>query len=518
VMYSLQKKFSEKKVLARLVVISILLTCISLVVGCCDGSQQTSYQLTILHTNDIHGQFLPVCIEKDGDTISIGGFEALSHYVSEERNEKERVLLLDAGDIMTGNLICDIEYEGALGGGLIEMMNQIGYDALVPGNHMFDHSISNMRALSRVANFPFICCNLEKKGEIPSWKPYVIISLDGLQVGIIGVTYHPMVGMVPAPRLQGYLSLEPTKVVASLIEEIDPGTDVIILLSHAGINNDLILAEKVPGIDLIVSGHNHALLDTLLDVNSALIAQAGSNCQYLGIVDLLIVGDTVQTYSNRLLQLRAESIQPDTAVSRMVREFGHEIDRDYNHVIGELVCHWRVVCGDESNVGNWLTDAIRRRLNTDVAFVNTGGIRKNLDKGPITKRDIMEMLPFDNYLVVFECTGEQLLQIAKHNLGGTAEGYPMALQISGLAYTWSEVEGKSAVVDAMVDGVLIDPNRVYSVASIDYIVEHNSERYFGFKVKDFSLHIDKMTPAIIDEVLTAKQIDSKIEGRIRRLE
>jgi len=484
----------------------------------CDGSRRNSYQLTILHTNDIHGQFVPISTVNGNDTVVTGGFEALSHYVREERRKAERALLVDAGDIMTGNLICEIEYEGALGGGLMAMMNRIGYDAFVPGNHMFDHSVSNMRALAKLADFPFVCCNLKKNGEKSSEEPYVIVSLDGLRVGIIGVTYHPMVGMVPAPRFEGYESLESTGIVTSLVEEIDAETDVIILLSHAGLNSDLALAERVSGIDLIVSGHNHVLLDTLLQVNGVLIAQAGCDSRYLGIVNLQVAGDTVQSHSSRIVQLRTDSIQPDTSISRMVREFETEIERDYCQVVGELKSRWKSEGNSESNVGNWLTDAIRARLNADVAFLNTGGIRKDLGPGPVTKRDIMEMLPFDNYLVVFECTGEQLLQIAKHNLGGTDRGRQMALQVSGLVYTWREVEGDRIVVDAAINGVPIDAHQKYSVASIDYIVEHNSEKFFGFKVRDFSLHTDKMTPAIIDEVRAARQIDSQIEGRVRQLE
>jgi 5'-nucleotidase/2',3'-cyclic-nucleotide 2'-phosphodiesterase/3'-nucleotidase len=489
-----------------------------LIPASCAKPAPTTFRLTILHTNDIHGQFTPIVKVDGADTTRIGGFAALSHYVREERAQAERLLLFDAGDVMTGNLICDMAYDGALGGGLMTMMNHIGYDGLVPGNHMFDHSLTNMRDLARVADFPFVCCNLDKEGEYATGNPYEIFVLDGLTVGVIGVTYHPMVGMVAEPNMEGFVSQDPVEAVTPIVAEIDPQTDVIILLSHVGNEEDHRIAKSVTGVDLIVGGHSHQRLDTLHREGNVLIAQAGSYCRDLGRVDLVITDDSVGEYESRLIPLHTEGIQPDTAVARMANEFETEIEREYGTVIGELKTPWEIRHGGECNVGNWLTDALRRRLGTDVAFLNTGGLRKNLRAGPVRKRDIMEMLPFDNWLVIFDCKGEQLLQIAAYNLGTGAEGAPMALQMSGLTFSYRRDETGATIVEAFVNGAPVDPERDYSVASIDYIVAYNSERYFGFEVSDFRLHSEKQTAAIIDEVSQAGPIDARIEMRARRLD
>ena len=135
-----------------------------------------------------------------------------------------------------------------LGGGLIAMMNRIGYDALVPGNHMFDHSLTNMVALEKAASFPFLYANLAKDGDPLGFWPYFMFDFRGLTVGVIGVTYHPMVGMVPEPNLEGYVSEDPWTAIAKHLPAVDSQTDLIILLSHAGLREDQAIARRASGV------------------------------------------------------------------------------------------------------------------------------------------------------------------------------------------------------------------------------------------------------------------------------
>jgi 5'-nucleotidase len=211
-------------------------------------------KLTILHTNDMHAHYLPSKATWIEEEPAIGGFEALSYYANSQREESPNTLLLDAGDLMTGSIICNIEYKGANGGALIEMMNLIGYDGMVPGNHEFDISATNFKALEEIAVFPILCANLAKDDTLVSGKSYHIYDMGGLKVGVIGITYHIMKGMVLDPNLEGFESADPANIVDSLVSEIDPLTDVIIILSHNGLNYDRQLARAVGGIDLIVGG------------------------------------------------------------------------------------------------------------------------------------------------------------------------------------------------------------------------------------------------------------------------
>lgn len=474
-------------------------------------------KITILHTNDIHGDYLPSKATWLDQEPDIGGFEALSYYVKIERERAANSLLLDAGDIMTGSMICDIEYQGAYGGALIAMMNLVGYDGMIPGNHEFDISASNFRALENVAEFPVFCANMAKGNEPLTEKAYHLYNLNGLNVGVIGLTYHPMRGMVSDPNLEGFDSIAPENVLDSLIAEIDTLTDVIIVLSHLGLDYDRRVARTTDGLDLIVGGHSHIELHEPELVNGVLIVQAGSNCRFLGRIELSVNDDRVVDYNAELIPMLVENIDPDPEISTMVLQFSSEIDKMYGKVLGKLKERWENNHGEEATIGNWVTDIIKKRLYTDLAIVNSGAIRKDLGPGDITVRDIHEMLPFDNRIVTFGCTGRQLKSIAEQNISYQAEGYIYPLQISGMACRWQKTDSGNEIVELLVNGEPVDTNRIYYVASLDYVVIYNSERYFGYKVKAFIKTSYGLIDLVIEDILNNGFFKSEIENRFREI-
>ncbi|UCE65744.1 MAG: bifunctional metallophosphatase/5'-nucleotidase [Candidatus Zixiibacteriota bacterium] len=475
-------------------------------------------RFTILHTNDMHGRYLPskaTWLDREPD---IGGFEALSYYVKRERDRAANSLLLDAGDFMTGSMICDIEYQDAYGGALVAMMNRIGYDGMAPGNHEFDISVTNFRALESIAEFPLLCANMAKKDEPLTEKSYQIYNIGGLKVGVIGITYYQMKGMVSDPNLEGYDSIEPKGIVDSLAAEIDPVTDVTILLSHMGLDYDRYLAQTTGGLDLIVSGHSHIELQNPEMVNGVLIIQAGSDCQYLGRIDLTIEDDSVVDYHGELIPMLTENVRPDSEVSAMVARFSSEIDNLYGQVIGRLKDRWENAHGKETIIGDWVTDILGKRLYTDLAIVNSGAIRKSLGPGDITVKDIFEMLPFDNEIVTFGCPGWQLRSIAEQNISYQAEGYIYPLQISGMTCSWRKTGSGNKIVELLVNGEPIDTNRIYTVASLDYVVIYNSIRYFGFKVKAYIKTSYKLPDLVIKEIESRGIYESKTAERFKEID
>ena len=477
-----------------------------------------SAKLTILHTNDMHGRYLPskaTWLDREPD---IGGFEALSYYVKRERDRAGYSLLLDAGDFMTGSMICDIIYQDAYGGALVAMMNRIGYNGMIPGNHEFDISVTNFRALENIAEFPVFCANMAKGDEPLTEKAYHIYDVDRLKVGVIGITYYQMKGMVSDPNLEDYDSIEPKSIVDSLIAEIDSVTDIIIVLSHMGLDYDRHLAQTTKGLDLIVGGHSHTELQNPETVNGVLIVQAGSECRFLGRIDLSVEDDSVVDYYGELIPMLTENIQPDSEVSAMVSRFSSEIDDLYGRVIGKLKDRWENVSGKETIIGDWVTDILRKRLYTDLAIINSGAIRKNLDPGDITIRDILEMLPFDNEIVTFVCSGWQLRSIAEQNIGYQAEGYIFPLQISGMTCSWRKTDSGNKIVELLVNGEPVDINRLYTVASLDYVVIYNSVRYFGFKVKAYIQTSYRLPDLVIKEIEKTGISESKTRDRFKEID
>ncbi len=223
-------------------------------------------KLTLLYTNDLHGYLLP---GKDYFTPGepkplIGGMAHLATYVQEVRKncaeKKVGFLLLDAGDIFHGTP----EGNKTKGEAVIEIMNEIGYNASAIGNHEYAYGEDNLRLLSKEAKFPFLSCNLvDKKTKklVDYTKPYLIKGTENIKVGIIGVTTPETIRMNFYPDIQNIEFLNYISVVTEQIAQLKNRVDLIILLSHLGTEKDILLAECIPEIDLIISGHDHLILE-----------------------------------------------------------------------------------------------------------------------------------------------------------------------------------------------------------------------------------------------------------------
>jgi len=228
----------------------------------------------------------------------IGGFPRLQSLIDSVRNIESPVLLLDAGDVMTGNPITDRVYGGAEGGALFEMMNMMGYDAWAPGNHDLDISQENLIGLTRIARFPTVCANLvNDSGEFPVGnRPYAVIERGGLRIGIIGLMSQELYGLVHQGNLKGLRVLSPDETLRKYAREIDGRTDLLIALTHQGAVEDSLLALKAPEVDIIVGGHSHTRLGRPWNVNGVLIVQAGSNTEYLGYTRIAVQDDRITRY------------------------------------------------------------------------------------------------------------------------------------------------------------------------------------------------------------------------------
>jgi 2',3'-cyclic-nucleotide 2'-phosphodiesterase (5'-nucleotidase family) len=466
----------------------------------------------------MHGSFLPQPATWEPDKPLVGGFVALDYYAAREKALAKRNLLLDAGDLMTGTLICDMKYDGFYGGALVDMMNDIGYNGWVFGNHDFDKGTANLKGLISLAHFPVFCANMKKGESLFASEPYHIYQFDSLRVGVIGVTYYRMAGMAAIDKLDGYDSTDPIQTVNQAVAAIDSITDLIIVLSHLGIDRDSVLAERTRGVDLIIGGHSHTRLEHPIKVNGVIIAQTGSNCRNLGRLDLSIAGDSVMAFEGKLIPMYVKGIEPDPKIAALVDSFGAEIEKEYGVVIAQLKDDWVTKYSSESNMGDWLTDAVRNRMATDVAFLNSGGIRKNLSAGPVTKKDIKEILPFDNMIVAFTLSGKELQKIAENNIDLERGGAQGSLQISGLSYSFSGDSSSVKLIDIKVNGAPLEPEKIYSAAAIDYIAISNAEKYFGFKPGDIKDTELGLTQIVTEEVQKAGTIVSKIDGRIKKIE
>lgn len=477
------------------------------------------YSVTIFHTNDAHGGFVPEPAQWRDDKAPVGGIVALAAHLARERRDGPPSLLLDAGDFMTGNILCDLEVDGIVGGAWQDLRNFAGYDAGVVGNHEFDQGCDNALALARRANYPIIAADiLDGRGE-PLLRPGpLVIERGGVRVGVIGVSCAGLFEVTSPARTGGLSLRDQERVVREQLADLLPRTDLQVLISHSGAQADVALAEKLAGsgLDVIVGGHSHTRLKEPKLAGGILVVQAGSGLKNLGRLDLAVQEGRVVRYEGRLIELTADD--PTGAPPELVAlaaSHARRIEEEFGRTIATLVTPWRRHDVGGSNIGNWITDALRARAGADVAFLNSGSIRKDLPAGPIRLLDVKEILPFANTLVTWELTGRELLRIAEFNAKAEG-GHDSGLQMSGLTYGWRRVGDHIEVEDVRVGGRPVKAERVYRAAAADYVCLQAKE-YLGCEPPQTTYVGVGVTDAVTEAIRKAGRIDAAPERRVREL-
>lgn len=472
--------------------------------------------ITLLYTNDIHANFIPhnAYWIRTNPKPQIGGFNELYFAVDSLRKIKESTLLLDAGDVMTGNPITEYEYKNAKGGALFEMMNLIGYDAWTIGNHDFDISKNNLAKLINIANFPTLCANISDTIEYvidKIIKPYHIFEKNEIRIAVIGIMTTEFHQLVNKHSAAGIVIREPKMVIQKWIDTLRPYTDLIIALTHQGYKYDSILAMNVNGLDIIVGGHSHTKLKKPKLVNDVIIVQAGKHCEYLGVLELEIESRRIVNYKAELLPLWYNSNRASTSLSVFIDSIKTIIDKDYNEIICTLKTDWKRNWG-ESNIGNFITDAQRESINADIAFMNSQGIRADASAGPLTRKDLFTILPFHNVLTKFNLSGKQIRDIVSYYISKRP-----SIQTSGIKCKWKRNRGRLEFIEFQINGLPLDETRKYNCVANDYMMKE-SERYLGIPTPEL-IYLEETLFSVVERKLKEKkEIYSNIENRISRIE
>ncbi len=455
-------------------------------------------KLYILHTNDIHAAFVPheaAWVKADPKPM-VGGFVRLEEAIDSVRALGHPTLLLDAGDVMTGNPISEIVYDGAYGGALFAMMDRLGYDAWEPGNHDLDISQENLRKLASIATFPTVSANLvDENGGYPlKNKPYVILDRGGIRIGIIGLMSEDLYGLVNQQNLTGLKVLPVAKTAQHWIDEIRSKVNLIILLTHEGAAEDSSLAEKIHGADVIVGGHSHTRIRVPKVVNGIRIVQTGSNCENLGVLEITFDDNKPIKYWGNLVQLWEKPQEPFEKVTPLVDSLQAVINKKYDEVLGTLREDWSNQ-GANSPLIAFVTEAQRIAASAQVSFMNIHGVRKQLLAGPITRRDIFEVLPFRNVIVTFQLSGTQLKSVLQYYL----EKHP-AIVITGLTATWAgDKESGFTLDNVMVQEKPVEDKKMYICAASDFFVGE-AQKYIGLELTQTSVSSKTLFSAIEEAV------------------
>ena len=477
------------------------------------------WNLTLFHTNDTHSYFLPRPATWRDDKKMIGGAIPLAWHLADQRRHAAPDLLLDAGDFMTGNPVCLLEEDGVQGVAVARMMNGLGYDAGVVGNHEFDMGAEQISSLAKYFEYPLFGGDIiDEKGEPAFRREPLIIEKGDLRIGIMGFSCDGMSEVVTAAKLNGLRMTKQATLAREIAAELDEKTDLIIMITHNGVEGDQALAAELTGagIDIIVGGHSHSRLKKPLLENGILILQAGSKMTNLGRLDLQVADDRVVSYHGQLIDLWSDGTFGDDEFNKLVTGYENQVMTEYGREIGTLTTDLHKGRG-EHNLGNWLADCLRAEAEADVALINSGGIRKALSKGPITALDITEMLPFANNLVRIEMSGTQLAAIVQQNANAGVTGKHGILQVSGVRYVYRKAEdGESAeVTDIKVGGEDLDLKQTYTVAMPDFVATMN-DVYLQVELPPVDDLGVTLSTVVVKAVEKEGTVSARVEGRITR--
>jgi 5'-nucleotidase/UDP-sugar diphosphatase len=444
-------------------------------------------KFTILHSNDMHGDFLAQTDDQKKNVI--GGLSLLSGYINTVREQEENVLYVISGDMVQGSLI-DSEYKGI---STIEIMNYLSPDVVALGNHEFDYGLPHLLFLEKMANFPVVNANLYiKHYHKRLMRPYHIIKKAGFEILFTGIITEKVMDSINMDALVGsFVTLEEASGEVGKICNAYKRSDIdlTIVLTHIGFESDKKLASLLKpewGVDMIIGGHSHTFLSEPAKVNDILIAQAGTNTDQIGRFDITVDDDTnsIVEYSWSLVNLTSENTKPDKKLEAFIQGFQHKVDAKYNTVLSKFTCELtHPVREEETTLGNLIADAFAEICEASVQFVGSGSIRvKSL--GPVvTLKDLKACFPYDDAISRFTVTGSVLKKIFSHimrkeNRNNEGECY----QVNGSVRAIYD-DKKSSLISLRVNEKDVEDITTYTIALQNYHVT-NAEAYMGISQND----------------------------------
>ena len=435
---------NTKKLLSLLLVIAMIFALA--VPAFAEGETPSMAGKTVIvHSNDVHG--------------AIAGYANMAALAAEYESQGAKVIVADAGDFSQGK----VEVSSNKGLNAVKMMNAAGYDVATLGNHEFDYGYAQLKENLKEATFSTICCNILDENGKPAFEGSKVFDIDGLKVGFIGVNTPESQTKANPALIKGLTWLAGDDMVKAVQAEADKlkadGTDVIVVLSHLGVdsesapNRSTDLWAGLKGVDFIIDGHSHSVMEK--GDNNEPIQSTGTAFDNIGVI--VIDNATKKIESNKLVKVTADSAK-DEAVAKAAQDITDAINAEYGTVFAKSEVELN---GDrsyntktdlygnrdgETNLGDLITDSMVWSVKKTggvtvdekniVAVTNGGGIRAAIKAGDVTKKDVNTVLPFGNTIAVVYVTGAELLEALEASTycspSSAIGGFP---QVSGINYT-----------------------------------------------------------------------------------
>ncbi|MGV6827738.1 MAG: bifunctional metallophosphatase/5'-nucleotidase [bacterium] len=485
--------------------------------------------IRILWTNDTHGYLSPLYHREEGDDLFIeranregrvGGFAYIATIINRQRSElPESTLLLDAGDTWHGTVV-PVRMAGSP---VVELMNKMGYQAMVPGNVDFFYDRETLESLFSSAEFPILMANIydaewDERVELSNVKPYIVKQYDGLKVGIVGMTYHWMSKVTEHKQWSFGLRVQEVQADIDHLREQED-VDLVVLLSHMGWRADTQYAELVNGIDVIVGAHTHDILYRPTIINNeksnrdVLVVQAGSHGKMVGQLDLHVDKGRVIAFEQILFPISTKDVTPDPEIARYIEELRAPYKAELERVIGETTALLYRQGTWQSTADNLVTDALRARTNRDIVVKQPGRFGATILPGPITVEDVYNIIPAESTIYQMKFSGQQLRAMFEDAVDNVITEDVMQ-QIGGYMWRFSGLEltvdlskpYPNRIQKITVDSKPIISDAVYSLAEFDMFFRNSPQ---ALDVQE----TDKIGPR---EVIAYIEKQGKVTGGLDR--
>jgi len=412
----------------------------------------TERQAVIFAVNDMHA--------------AIDNFPKLAWIVDSLKAIYPDLLLVAAGDNQTGNPVNDQFPEK--GWPIIDLMNATGFDLSAVGNHEFDTGPEGFGNLTGKANFSFICANVSTDSQRNLLiSPYRIITLpNGLRLAFLGLLQLGQNGIPDThPDNARVFSFRSPFEVASEYLWLKDSSDIFIALTHIGFEEDVRLAETMPaGIDLIIGGHSHTRVEKEQIHNGIMITQAENKLKYGTLIRLIVSGDGAVQRSMQLIDIR-NSEKETPAIRALVDRYND------NPVLNEVIATATDDFSSYEELGYLMADAQREAAGADIALMNPGGVRiDRLEKGPVSIKNVYQLDPFGNELVVTKLTGDEIYSLmhAAWPVDDKSPVYPSGVTTEVKVNEEGDPESIAILTE---DGNPMDMSRIYIVAMNSYMTQ-----------------------------------------------
>lgn len=424
-------------------------------------------KVMIVHTNDTHGYY--------DENL---GFTSVASIARDLESRGAIVFVVDAGDAFQGTASTMISH----GESTIPIMNSVGYDLMVPGNHEFDYTLETYLGYTERLEFPTICSNLDWKDSGESvFREYLVLERSDIRVGFFGLLTPDTMDSVYYGYMDDVTITDPIESAQEMVDILtEEGVDYIIAVGHIGVDQastvtSMDICKAVDGIDVFIDGHSHTemehgkVVDDSIQVDSGdtIIASTGSYIECVGVVTLGEEPDA---------SLIRDWSAHDSGVDTVVSELRSSETGVFGEVIGSTLVELngeRTPCRTgETNLGDLTADSLRWLTGADIGIINGGSFRASIPVGDIDVGMVYSSIPFENFVAVKDVDGSTLREALEHSVSGLPGAAGSFLQVSGIEMLFdSSKEAGDRIISVSINGEPLVLDRTYAVASIGYVLD-----------------------------------------------